>query len=415
MDMNLNLSLEITEKDCYRILEQHIGEENFRVINYRIVKASTNVMGFMGDHFRLKIIYQKDPSSKCDTEVFFLKTEPLFNITQAKYVEELGLFKKESMLYQNILNKLTAIAGTHFCPRCYLVKKNFMVFEDLAQRNFKMKEPYLHLEDCESLIECLAIFHSSTIIYEELNSKEGKLFRINQIYEEELEEKSFSFLEGQPRNKVLQNNTKCISDFMKFKLKLEDADEIIANLHHVVSNDLKKYISASDKFRNAVTNCDLWANNFLINDEGVCKLVDFQLARYIPPAYELMLTLFLNTERSVLRKHLENFLDSYYNKFEYMLQRYGLSAKEIFPKSLFLESVQYYKLPAILEATYFTTNTAISSETSNYLLENAERYHEFAFTNRGKYIMEEYDKNPTFKKQFLQLLMPLVEILRNKD
>ncbi|XP_044748248.1 uncharacterized protein LOC123309280 [Coccinella septempunctata] len=413
--MDINLNCEITEKDCNRILEQHCGGSNFQIVKYEIDKASSRVMGYMGDHFRLKIHYQKNPDSRINTEVFFMKTEPLLNITQAKYVEEMGLFKKESLLYENLLSKLTAIAGSHFCPKCYLVKKNCIVLEDLSRKNFKMKESYLNLEECESLVKCLAKFHSATIIYEEFNSRDGKNFRIDQIHKEEVREVAFSFVDGQPRCLWLSNNTKCVSDCIKFKLKLRDADSIIAKLRKVAFIDMKSFIGASDRFRNVLTHCDLWGNNFMMNDVLECKLIDFQLARYNPPAYDLMLALFLNTSNNLLQEHLGSLLDLYYSTFENMLLQYQLSAKEIFPKSLFFESVQYYKLPTLFEATFFTTNTLISPETSSYLLEDANRYHEFAFTNRSKYILEEYEKNESFRRGFLEVLMPLIELLRRME
>ncbi|XP_045481003.1 uncharacterized protein LOC123685391 [Harmonia axyridis] len=405
----------ISEKDCYRIIEQHLGENNFHVLKYEFCRADSKIMGYMGEHFRLKINYQKGPNSKISTDTFFVKTEPLSNETQAKYVGDMGLFKKESMLYENVLSRLTAIAGSHFCPKCYLVKKNCMVFEDLSRENYKVKEGFLNLEECEALVKCLATFHSASIIYEEINSNEKKQLRMDEVYKEEIEEKAFSYVEGQPRNMWLKNNTNCVSDCIKFRMKLKDSEKIVEKLRRIALQDMKSYIRASNKFRNVITHCDLWTNNFMINDELKCKLVDFQLARYSPPAYDLMLTLFLNTDNNLLKKHLGYLLDLYYTTFEGMLNRYHLPAKKIFPKKLFFESIQYYKLPTLLEAVYFTTNTQISAETTSYVLEDAARYHEFAFTNRSKYILEEYDKNEVFRKAFLELAIPLVELLREEN
>ncbi|KAK9877672.1 hypothetical protein WA026_019343 [Henosepilachna vigintioctopunctata] len=403
----------LTEKDCCKILEQHVSADT-HLVNYKIYKANSKVVGYMGDHFRLKIFYQDYLKNTVQELKFFVKCKPIINKRQADYENETGFFKKECLLYQNILPKLSALTDVQLSPRCYLANKKCLVMEDLMNRNFASKRSYLNLEECESLVRCLAKFHCASIVFEELYSFNGNKFRLNQLFKEEFKEIAFSFVEGQPRNKWLKTTTECVIQCIKF-LQLANTHNINEKLKYVAFNGMETFISPSEKFRNVVTHSDLWCNNFMMNDDLECLLIDFQLARYNPPAYDLLLSLYLNTTKDFLEENMENLLELYYITFKNMLLQYKITPEEVFPKKRFLESIEYFKLPAVLEAVYFATNTLISPETSEYVMADAERYHEFIFVNRSKYILEEFGKNSSFKSGLLQVLIPLIDILQKTD
>ncbi|KAL3267133.1 hypothetical protein HHI36_011273 [Cryptolaemus montrouzieri] len=408
----LHISEILTEKDFNKILEQYF-EKPSKIIDCQLYKAHSETIGYLGDHFRLKITYHNQKNC-LQEETFFVKTKPIFNTSQAEYVQEIGVFKKECLICENILPMLTAIAGINFSPKCYLVNENCLVFDDLMARKFTMRGPVLNFEECKSVVICLAKFHCTSVIYEELNSINGRKYRLIDEFEEAFQETCFSFQEGHPRNNWLKNNITCVIDLVQY-LNYKNWNEIIDKLNKLVYTEMETFIKPSKKFRNVLTHCDLWCSNFMINEKMECVLVDFQMARYCPPAYDLLLTLFLNTTKEILQKYFEELLNLYYCTFKDMLTSYKLIPEKVFPREFFFESVEYMKLPTTLEAMFFSTNTLFSPETFAGIKANENNYREFYHTNRSKYVLREFKENQSFRKGIMNVLVPLIDLLNNKN
>lgn len=404
----------VTADDCKKILDNYLKQSQ-EFLNFELNPFSDKTVGFLGEHVCLTI-YFKCNNTKEKINLF-LKCLPRERETQRKYVEEMQVFKKETLLYNDIIPQLLQVSSIKFAPNCYLVKPDCIVLENLREVGFVPERKTFNLAYCKSAIKAVAALHSASIIYEEHKSKaEGKIFRFNERYPAALQEGTFSAVVGHPRQKWAVNSTKAIADCIKLVPGYENSAQVTEKLWNLLSLHLSKFIKPSGIYRNVIVHDDLWCNNIVFRKQGdndvECLLVDFQLTRYVPPALDLLLLLYLNLDRNLLQKNFDDLANTYYNFFCENLRDHGVDIKTVLPEKAFLQSIEDYKLPALYEATIYGTNVFISQELSNLITSSEEIFEEFATTNRSKYVCEEFQKNPVFNKRFTDVLIPLLDCLQ---
>lgn len=405
----------ITAEDCQRVLNNYCGKPA-KFSKFEVSKLSDKTVGFLGDHFWLTINFEDDKNQSTELKLF-LKCLPQVNQTQKKYVDEMQVFKKETLIYKQILPELQQLSNVKFAPNCYLVKEDCIVLENLAEAGFAVVRNTFDLSHCKAVLKSIAALHSASIIYEEQKSKElGKTFRFNEHFEEALQEGTFSVLEGHPRQKWSDSSTTAIANCIKLMPQFKNANEIIEKLWKLVNIHVNKFIKPSKIYRNVIVHDDLWSNNILFNKKSSndisCVLVDFQLTRYVPPALDVLLVLYLNVEGTFLQQNFDSLLNIYYNFLEKNINRHNIDLEEIISKESFVKSVQDYRLSALLEATMYGTNVFINQELSDIITSNEKVFAEFTFNNRSKHICDLLEKDANFKKRFTDVLIPLVDCLQ---
>lgn len=406
--MSLKIKI-LTRSDCEKILQNSISE-TAKLQNFTLAPFSDKTIGFLGNYYRLTLtFFVKDHD---ESKTYFIKhISPENNDFQTNLIREMEVFEKEALLYKNLLTHLLKIYP--FGPLCYLIQPNCIVLEDLGERGFKMlpKKDYLKPEECGSLIKNLARFHATSIIFEEQNH-----FKIDEKFKDEIRECCYSFNEGRFRQKWCTIVTQCIIDIIELlpESDCKNTGNVTEKFRNYVFGDLPKLIRPSQKFRNVVTHDDLWRNNMLFTDSLECVFVDFQMARYTPPALDFFVTLFMNVEVNYLEKNLSYFIDFYYDTMRKILAKFDLDIDDLLPRNIFNQSLDVYKLPAFVEAVMYGTNTFISQQLADQILANDENLHTFMFTSRSKFIVKEYSENESFGNKFRSLLVPLIKILEER-
>ena len=396
----------MSKEDCEKILRRSL-DSPAHLLSFKITKFDDNVAGFLGDHLTLTIRFATNNTKSQTT--YFLKTLPQFNNNQLDYVLEAGIFKKEVVLYQNLLSELLKIG--HFGPRCFFVKDNVIVLENMNAKGFKMNPKVLYMTEdhCVAMLKTVAKYHASTLIYEH---KRG--LRLDEKFKYEIRETCFSFVEGQPRYKWLVSATKCATDLIRLmSLKKHDVDAVCESFHRFIFEEMEQIISPSRRFRNVLSHDDLWCNNLLFNDHNECVLVDFQLVRYTPPCMDFLTSLYLNLDCNYVENNIGAFADVYYSCLVEELKKHGLNSSEL-PKEEFLESLNWYRLPALVETVMYGTHIFISEALSNQIVADVAMYNEFSFINRSKFAVKEFRDNPQYRDRISAILTLLVETLANR-
>lgn len=229
-----------------------------------------------------------------------------------------------------------------------------------------------------------------------------------------LQEATFVFEDNDchPRVKWLKNVTKSIIDCLKFDLDPQTHQILEDKLTSFIKNDLRNYVNPSTKYQNTITHADLWKNNILFgidNDNIESKLIDFQLIRYAPPAFDILTTIYLNATYDFLHQNMKNLIKTYYYYLHRYLESHNINLESIYPFQIFMKSIGDYKKCGILEATMFGTIVFISKELSEQICSSDQLFNEFTLQNRSKYVCEEYSNNSHFKERFGTLLKMLVE------
>ncbi|XP_060535175.1 uncharacterized protein LOC132707363 [Cylas formicarius] len=144
-----------------------------------------------------------------------------------------------------------------------------------------------------------------------------------------------------------------------------------------------------------VTHNDLWVNNLMVkftNDEPVdAILVDFQVCEYKSPLRDLLFFLFSSVTLEVLREHLDELIDLYYEEFANVLKLFKLNTDE-FSRKNFDQQVKLaanesefyhviYMLPPILFDGKLADMSEIGDKVFNAELEPTDLHKKrFSFT-----------------------------------
>lgn len=92
----------------------------------------------------------------------------------ANMLKESQVFEKEKLMYETILPELEKIADISFAPKCFHIqdeKDKLLVFSDIKELGYKMgdREKGLDFEHCKLLIDHLAIYHATSMVFVEKN------------------------------------------------------------------------------------------------------------------------------------------------------------------------------------------------------------------------------------------------------
>lgn len=394
----------ISSEDCKSILSRALNSP-FHFVDYNIKKFSDDILGFLGEHFLLTVTFtrNKETIDSHLQKTFFVKTLPIEDLQQVSYLEESGIFKKEVLLYKNLLPELLKISS--FGPKCFLIKDSCLVLEDLQASGFRSLPTikYLNGNNVTNMIINLANYHATTIIYEEENN-----IRLDKHFLNEIRETCFNFTKGQPRYNWCVTSTKCVCDLLELSGLCTDP-KVLSRFEDFVFGEMPLLIQPSKKFRNVLSHDDLWVNNMLFKEDK-CVFVDFQLARYTPPAFDFLTTLFLNLQEEDITENFSNLSDFYFKVFMQKLETHNLN-ENVFRKKDFENSLVTYRLAALTEAALFATIIYISNNLSAQIFENLESYNEFIFLNRSKFCCEEFKNNGNFRERVTNILRPLIKTL----
>lgn len=407
----------LTLNDCNEIIAKCTKNNLQKCESYEIKKKSEDVLGFLGDHFNLIIKFYDQINGEQLQYNFFVKTLPNLSKKQMEYVKNLHAFEKEAQLYKTILPEFRKYIDEPFIPECYLIKTDtLIVLEDLTSKGYRIKDDYLNYYECECIMRSLARLHSASVIYEEIRSTTFKRYKINEHFPNELIENLFILDdEDHPRKKWLNAGMEAINDCLKLMPDYENRLDISQKLSKFVSSDLRKYVEPSLLYRNVVCHADLWKNNalFKINhvDEIKCVLIDFQLARYSPPAFDILITLYLNMIADDLEKHMTNLLNTYYDEFAKILRLHNIETNKIMSQIQFIESINLYKLPSSLVAVLYAIHVHAGDDLTKLIITNDIVFQEFTLINRSKYVCDEFKNNEIYRRKCTDAFKKLVDAL----
>nr|XP_023012676.1 uncharacterized protein LOC111502756 [Leptinotarsa decemlineata] len=396
----------ITRTDCEKILP------NRKVLSdFAISKYSDELCGFFSENYKLTLHFRDEISGVLGRQTFFFKTIPEKMSCHKEYTKNMGVFRKEILMYKDILNELSKLMSKQFAPNYfYSITDKFLVLEDMRLKGYKnCKTEYLDFDKMKAALGAIARLHAASIVFEEQRSINGP-FRINEQFPEALSEATFSFDETKVRYFWCQIGIRCLEEIsVYFSRNVRIASKL--RKYFFSEDGFKKFLLPSEKYRNVICHDDLWCNNFIFDDKNDCILVDFQLTRYTPPVCDVLLALHINLDSEVLAQNMNKFLDCYYDFLSYELSLNNISASKVIPKSEFFASAEDFKLPILIECGLYGTNVFLPEHLSLEIVSCAETFNRFYMTDRAFYILKEFHCNAKFRKRYSQVLTPLFEIL----
>ncbi|XP_033227885.1 uncharacterized protein LOC117179846 [Belonocnema kinseyi] len=392
---------------CLEIIKKKMCLDSVNGFSYTYeFKPPKESSGLLGQYFNLKVRLVKRNSSEVQKLNFFIKMFPKKGV-QYNFVKASGCFEIELGLYEKIFPKILTSKETNLVPACFLCQKDFaLVFEDMTSQGYRIldKFQYLQLEHFLIILKHIARFHAKSLIFEEKNKR--------------------TVLELCHANEVLINNYNigCQTNFNEIFKNLFILVDLIRDIDSEkkekfkakidrISSDYYEKTSFSRKSRNVLCHGDLWNNNILFKnnkngkDDQIC-FVDFQMARYCPPAFDLLFFLYCTTSRQFRKEHSTEILFSqYYETLTECLKEAQIDLTAIFSWNDFIESMAESKLSCMIYGCSISSVCLLGPDASVQISKES--------LSMSKILCKEFRGNEKYRERMLDSMLDLYDQLMN--
>ncbi|XP_044268163.1 uncharacterized protein LOC123013600 [Tribolium madens] len=403
----------LSEDEVSQIILRRLKSDKFIIVSFTLDMMGEWI-GLCGDHAILNVnIKPGDELKTSETRfTFFVKLYPRVP-SIVEFIEGTGAFKKEIFMYKLFaLMEDEAIRTLEDCiPRCYLTSEKYIVMENLMKTGYRSlnKHEFFDWDSVKVALEALARLHASSLIYEEKKS-----CRLIDIYGREFEESYYNDREDFPLKREIGAAITGVLNSIKlfnFPEKLISGKDFRTVLSQVCPR-VYDLVKPSKKFRNVVCHGDIWATNVVIKHDEDNKpvkgrLVDFQCARYAPPAQDIMSLIHLTTSREFRKRFMYNLIGIYYTDLEKHVTLGGYDMKKIIPFEEFLASCEEQKLFGMIQAATYFPLILLESQTVKEFFGDEEKNKEALFEDRSILIREYMDKDENYKNRIRDSILDL--------
>ncbi|XP_050306813.1 uncharacterized protein LOC126743657 [Anthonomus grandis grandis] len=409
----------IHQEEVYEVVCKKLDSTDFHLVSYKLVSLSEK-NGHLGEYYYLKVVLQEE------TLDFFCK----FLLASTEYLREIietrNIGKKENFFYGTLyplFQKYGLEKLLDFAPKCYLRGiSGYMVLDNLTELGYSTPEvnTVLNLDGLKAVLDKLAKFHACSFITEErLSEESGRQVSLYDIYERDLAEKLWTY-EGTMADLMDRN----ISNFTYVLNKFPDLVEELNMSPEVFQEAIKDFLYSilfiskmPGSRRKVVNHGDLYVGNTLIKygpDNLVIdgKLIDFQVVRYLSPAYEMMFFIHLTSTKETRTKHLKYLLDWYYDTLRKYLEEFGLDLHKIYSKQDFEKDVYEMKPIAVAMAFAYGHTTLMDTDIRKEVIFDQEKF-DYYMENQRDELTDLCWKSEKYKEMMRGLMTDSVDLLKN--
>ncbi|XP_078045616.1 uncharacterized protein LOC144474543 [Augochlora pura] len=386
----------LTYQEVQRLVKDSLGPEA-EAQKHSLRQYSDGKLGFLSSHQRLTV-EAKTKAGQTEVLTFFVKVVPYDMPDQAEYVIDKCVFLKEMIFLRDIVPELKkSYNAEQWSPRCYLVKENLFVFEDLGAKGYTMRGKLFTKELVVSALTTIARLHAASLMAED---RLGVSF--HQMYPDAFVENSFAHT-GQTRKwfDAGINTIVAIAEHLDLDASLvpKACDEVFAGLQKSATKS------------NVISHGDLWGNNMMFSNEMLpkCLLVDFQLLRYAPLAHDVAQLLYLCTDRSFRAASEETMLKHYYSVLCETLRSAGARI-EIPPWSEIVEGYEEQRLAGAVTAATFFPTVLLEENLGAEIMNNPESYNRYVFEDRSEFVLAIMKEDPGYRKRVTESAVEMVDL-----
>ncbi|XP_055632461.1 uncharacterized protein LOC129772952 [Toxorhynchites rutilus septentrionalis] len=406
----------LNQHDIESIVRQFYAHPKlqFQIEAFDVTPFSNSRVGYLGDHYTLKIRVRKDGAVRNAEELtFFCKILPQAIPALSQYLESINTFRKEVHLYGNLIPKLAEFA--RFAPRAYLSKGDrLLVLENLSLKGYRtVCAADMGIFDKAHLVQALqalARFHCASLM---LEMKTGR--PLPEFCPGALDENCWIQKENNPRVEELQNAIEVLCAMVKvIEKENENLPEILSKLPRFILQ-IYDLVKPSDVYRNTASHGDLWGSNLMFKyaESGLpedCLIVDFQFARYAPPAYDVNMLITLTTTGQYRREHYSDLIESYYGAVRQELISQCLSPGEIFPKCQFMESCGRYHISGLIDNFLMNHVTLLPRSCVDRIFSSPNEYNNFSGEDKIRMCLKVLHNDEKYRARMTGIIKNLIDL-----
>ncbi|EDX05692.1 GD21660 [Drosophila simulans] len=339
----------LSSEECLLIAQRTLSvveEHNVILINSHVDAGSKDLMGYMGEYYKLHLEAEVKGDKKKYFLNYFIKSLPRKNEPQREECERKGVFQKESALYSQLLPKIQKYATKKLYPKCYYSRNDILVLEDLTQdyRHLRANE-YYTLDHYKIVLEHLSELHAASIAWEEKENVQIYESYKHVLIELHLDANNSWYITGLKAIVFLAARNPHFQT-MKAQLFIQE------KLYNLLTK-AEELVAPSKTIRNVLCHRDTWDRNILyhFNNKSselpnACCIVDFQLTQYCSPTLDVLFLLYIVAPAEVRRVIYDECLEHYYKNLQHHLGRLGLD-KNLITENNFRKECQRTRLAAL--------------------------------------------------------------------
>ncbi|EFA03937.1 uncharacterized protein LOC103312982 [Tribolium castaneum] len=401
----------LSEDEVSQILRKKLESDKFIIVSFTLDMLGEWI-GLCGDHAILNVNIKPGNDLKTSETrfTFFVKLFPRVPFV-IEFIEGTGAFKKEIFMYKlfAVMEDEEIKTLDECIPRCYFASDKYIVMDNLIEKGYKSlnKHEVFDWDSVKVALEALARLHASSLLYEEKKSR-----RLTDLYE--FAESYYNDREDFPLKKEINAaitgvlNSIELFNFPKKLISGKDFRTVLSQ----VCPQVYDLVKPSKKFRNVVCHGDIWATNVVIKHDENNKpvkgrLVDFQCARYAPPAQDVMSLIHLTTSREFRKRFMYNLIGIYYTDLEKHVTLGGYDMKKIIPFEEFLASCEEQKLFGMIQAATYFPLILLDGQTVKEYFGDQEKNKKSLFEDRSVLVREYMDKDEKYKNRIRDSIQDL--------
>ncbi|XP_021196697.3 uncharacterized protein LOC110380883 [Helicoverpa armigera] len=401
----------LSEKQVQHVVRQCVAADTWRLQACHVRAATDGLAGFLGDHHRATLQVAVDGQLK-DIHLF-IKCIPMNNRPKAEFIDSNNYFKREQYMFK-LLEEIRDEKDPYpWCPRAYIYTDSIIVMPDLAVEGYTTRH-YLETLDLPHMMlgtATLARFHAAFTNYETRQSIINKRpYNSNDVLGNLLVEPAFC------DSPFMKTCAKLTADFLKvFSTKsyrnLPNLEEKIAKQFLVACEGVREWKGTL----NVLIHKDLWVNNMMFKYEGDVPtnaiILDFQLLRYAPPAFDLMTFVYLTTSRSFREKHEKQIYDHYFSVFCDNLDDYSKQRmKDLgYDRDSFLWWCERARMFGVVEPAAINPFILMDPKTAQKTFDDPETYHRVVNEDRSEPVLQYATSCSVYRDRLLEVFEEFVE------
>ncbi|XP_011193775.2 uncharacterized protein Chka_1 [Zeugodacus cucurbitae] len=393
-------------------------EESVEITSYELEKGSNELVGFMGEYFKLRVqICGKHSTYDIKELCCFVKSVPVSNELLRAECERKNFFRKEICAYTAIMPNIQKYATTKLYAECYYARRDLLVLEDLSAahlgyRHLASDEPYTNRHR-KLFLTHLAQLHAGSVAWEEKEGVNiGKQFE-DSLFELMLITENEWYVTGAKGLIYLAKNYR--------KFQTPEIQSLIKDKLFPLLMDVQKYTEPSTKLRNVFLHRDSWERNIFFKFDAnleptSCCIVDFQLSRYAPPGLDILFFLYGQTTADERKHHMQEYIDHYFSELQARFKALDLPTDTI-TKAELLADIHRAHLPALIIMAITKPLTMMPEGLSNkWHAEEQEKFDYYMNTQRDEFFQRIMAMDPTYESKIMWPIEELIAyLLKNRD